>query len=68
MNETNMVSENKAEYQIAQIGPKSPGADFQTSSSSVFSRSVCVPENGKTVLIRIVPRTPRPTDLQSRTD
>ncbi len=68
MSQTNMVKESETAYQIAQIGPKSAGQDFQTSSASAFSRSVCVPENGKTVLIRIVPRTPRPTDLQSRTD
>ena len=68
MNETSKSTEAVGRYQEAQIGPKSIERHFQTSSETDFSRTVCVPERGKTVMLRIVPRTPPPTDRQLRTE
>jgi len=68
MSETNVTIKVEAEYKKAQIGPKSVAPALQTSSETGLSRAVYVPENGKVALVRFVPRTPRPTASQSRTD
>lgn len=68
MSETNVTIKVYAEYKEAQLSPKSVGPALQTSSETVLSRAVQVPENGKIALVRFVPRTPRPSAFQSRTD
>jgi|APSaa5957512622_1039677.scaffolds.fasta_scaffold244703_1 hypothetical protein len=68
MNKTSESSEAVGSYQEAQLGLKSTESHFQTSSETGFSRSVCVPERGKTVMLRIVPRAPHPTERQLRTE
>ena len=68
MIETNISSTIEGDYKVVQVSPKSVSPVFETRSETCFFRAVSVPENGKTALIRIVPRTPRPTEFQSRTD
>lgn len=68
MSETNVTIKVEGGYKEAQIGPKSAAPVLQTSSETGLSRAVYIPENGKVALVRFVPRTPRPTTFQSRTD